>query len=439
MRVTVTAPCRLQILIGMLALPLLFHTPCHAAGPKMATLDSFTGGPAGSFPEAGLAIAPNGVLYGTTYSGGTSGWGTVFELIPPATKGQPWTQKTLYSFTGGADGANPMGNLVFGSNNVLYGTTYQGGSTGFGTVFQLTPATGGVWNQKTLYTFQGGTDGAYPEAGVIQNSSTLVIYGTTLYGGSPNCGTAFSLSPVSGGGWTEQVVYTFQGGTTDGANPQAPPTLGGTGLLYGTTANGGSSGYGTVYSLTITGGTTTESVLYSFTGLTDGGTPQASLLLGTGGVLYGSTFYAGSSTGCTLGGYAAGCGTIFQLTPPVSGGVWTYGVIHAFTGAGNDGAHPFGSLAVTGKGVLYGSTFAGGSSNDTCFPASYSGCGTIFALRPPAITGGSWTGGTLLALLGKNGGGPNGVLLAPTGLLYGTTYNGGIQGPGFGTLFQVTP
>ena len=407
---------------------------------SVATLYHFTNTTDGAFPEAGLVLSSTGVLYGTTYQGGTSGWGTVFQMTPPATPGNPWTETVLYSFTGGNDGANPLGGLVIGKNNVLFGTTSQGGASGYGTAFALTPpASGGAWTLTVLHSFAGGTDGANPEAGLTLNSTTNVLYGTTYYGGSSGFGTVFSLAPAGGGAWTEKVLYSFLGGA-DGANPQSPLTLNSTTkVLYGTTFAGGSLGWGTIFQLVpATGGVWTESVLYTFTGGADGGGPLAGVVIGKSNVLYGTTFWGGSSTGCPVGNYPLGCGTIFQLAPPAApGGTWTQRVLYTFAGSPTDGANPYQNLAAGAGGGLFGTTFSGGYTSFVCF-GSYNGCGTAFQLKPPTTPGGAWTKVSLATFNGNNGGGPNGVILAPTGLLYGTTLVGGIRG-GSGTVFLLAP
>lgn len=430
----ITSVLRHRRLGGTLAMGLMLLIPGRAATPTLTSLYSFTGGSDGAFPEARLVLSSTGILYGTTYSGGASGWGTVFQLAPPSVSGGPWSQRVLYSFTGGNDGANPLGSVIIGKNSVLYGTTFQGGSKGYGTVFQLTPATGGVWTEKTLYTFTGGNDGGSPQAG-LAISSIGVLYGTTYFGGTSGQGTVFQLTQ-SGGVWTEKVLYNFLGGN-DGANPQAPLALSTTGVLYGTTYTGGSAGWGTVFSLTPgTGGSWTESVLYTFTGAADGGSPQAGITLASNGVLYGSTFWGGNVTACPLGGYPQGCGTVFQLAN--SGGTWTETVLLTFQGPTKDGSHPFQNLFLTAGGALWGTTFSGSSSDDVCFPASYTGCGMVFQLKPPATSGNPWTENIMHSFLGDDGGGPTGVVLNKSGIAYGATYVGGTAG-GYGTVFQVTP
>lgn len=422
----------------------------------LSTLYNFPGSPGGAYPEGGLVLGTNNALFGTTFSGG-SGWGTVFELSPPAMPGGLWTETTIYTFTGsGGDGASPQGSLVIGPSNIIYGTTANGGTNGLGTVYQLVPPTssGGSWTETVLYSFKGGTtDGQNPMAGLVLNSAAN-LYGTTPYGGSGNCGggcgTVFQLKPNGGSGWNENVVYNFQGGcvtpqggptcTTDGAQPQNELLVSKSGVMYGVTYAGGSTtatgsaGFGTVFQL-VAGQPWKETVIYAFTGLTDGGNPDSRLTSGPGAALFGSTFWAGSTKNCKLGGFVAGCGTAFSLTPPASSGSpWTYAVLYTFTGAGTDGAHPFGGMAYAG--ALYGTTYAGGSTVDTCFPSSYPGCGTIFQLKPPATTGGKWTKVILHDFNNSDGGGPNGVIHTTTGAIYGSTYIGGIT-PSVGTIFEI--
>ena len=345
--------------------------------------------------EAGLILnSTTGALYGTTAEGGAYGWGMVYQLTPGT--GGTWNAKVLYSFNPiniPNDGASPQASLFQNSNGVLYGTTTYGGSSDNGTVFSLTPGTGGTWTEKIIYSFNGGTtDGSQPEAGLIQYSKTSVLYGTTYAGGTAGFGTVFQLVPGTGGNWTEKVLYSFTG-LADGGNPVASLIQATTQVLYGTTYTGGASGFGTVFQLVpAVGGVWTESVLYSFTNGADGSGPESGLTLHytktgstTTTVLYGSTFWAGNANGCLLGGYAAGCGTIFSLTAPATSGTpWTFAVLYAFTGAGTDGAHPSENLTLNSTGDLYGTTFSGGSTTDGCFGPSYPGCGTVFLLKPPA-------------------------------------------------------
>ena len=222
------------------------RVPCGASTPTLTTLYSFPG-EEGAYPEAGLVLN-NGALYGTTYAGG-SGSGTVFELSPPTPPATAWTPIQLYAFTGGADGAYPRAGVIFSTRGVIFGTTEQGGAHGYGTVFSLTPAAGGKWTQAVIYSFTGqGGDGAYPEAGLVLSPKSGLLYGTTYGGGTAGYGTVFSLTPAVGGTWTEKVLYSFAG-SPDGANPLAGLTLSTKGVLYGTTYGGGGLGWGTVFEL----------------------------------------------------------------------------------------------------------------------------------------------------------------------------------------------
>jgi uncharacterized repeat protein (TIGR03803 family) len=452
------------VLIGAL---FAIRMPCGAATPSLTTLYSFPG-PNGAFPEAGLVLH-NGMLVGTAYTGG-NGWGTVFELSPPTPPATAWTPTQLYAFTGqNGDGANPRAGVIFSSHGAIFGTTEQGGASGYGTVFALTPATGGTFTQKVIYSFTGqGGDGANPEAGLVLSPKSGVLYGTTNAGGTAGYGTVFSLTPVAGGTWTEKVLYSFAGapsgcGTTgnpacDGANPLGVLTLSSSGALYSTTYGGGSVGWGTVFQLTQAAGVWSETVLYSFNGAPsgvnggtacstttqppcDGGAPAGNVVLNAAtGALYGTTTLGGQPTGCPLGGYEQGCGVVFQLTPPTPPSTtWTESLLYTFAGPPSDGMFPTSNLvyAPTG-GTLYGTTFAGASSGDACFPEIYTGCGMVYVLRPPTPPSTTWTKTTMAAFNVHIGGGPNGVILSPTGgLLYGTTYVGGTSG-GYGTIFQLT-
>ena len=248
---------------------------------------------------------------------------------------------TIYSFKGPpGDGFNVRGGLTLGPGGVLYGTTAGGGAASFGTVFSLTPVAGGSWTETVLYSFPNMAAGASPQA-TVATGSNGVLYGTTQRGGASGLGTIFALKPPSspGGAWTHKVLYSFQGGN-DGATPNAPVVIGSHGVLYGTTAGGGPASSGTVYSLTppvLPSNTWTESILYAFTGGPDGAIPQSAVTLGTGGVLYGTTINGGNLCTPSLDG----CGVVYSLTPPIVPlGAWTETVLYAFKG-GTDGVLPY--------------------------------------------------------------------------------------------------
>jgi uncharacterized repeat protein (TIGR03803 family) len=272
-------------------------------------LHSFTGPPSdGAFPYAGLIADSAGNFYGTTSAGGASNSGAVFKVDSAG------TETILYSFTGGSDGALPYGGLLRNSSGLLYGTASAGGITtgncfpsGCGVVFLVTPA----GKEVVLHSFTGSPDGASPYASLIADSSDN-LYGTTYNGGAGGCtngcGVVFELDKAG----TEMVLHSFLGSPTDGAFPYAGLVRDSTGNLYGTATYGGGSDSGVVFELGTTG---TETVLYSFKGTTDGAFPHAGLILDSTGNLYGTT-YGGGDTGAGCGGEPADtCGVVFKIKP----------------------------------------------------------------------------------------------------------------------------
>jgi uncharacterized repeat protein (TIGR03803 family) len=258
------------------------------------------GGKTGNDPRANLTSV-NGVLYGTTYNGGATGNGTVFSLTSSG------TEKVLHSFAaGGTDGSLPLGALIE-VNHVLYGTTSTGGTNQDGTVFAINPDGS---SYSVLYSFQGGSDGAFPFSGLTEMKGTL--YGTTQQGGQRDKGTVFAIT-TSG---SESVLHSFGIGA-DGSEPFAGLMVF-NGQLYGATAYGGSSksgvnpahrrkpsSEGTIYTITPSG---SELVVHDFTGGPGGRVPYADLVT-MNGVLYGTTIWGGNN------GKRGGTGTLFQLVP----------------------------------------------------------------------------------------------------------------------------
>ncbi len=401
--------------------------------PVLRTLHSFAGQPDDGAAPTSLAIR-DGVLYGSTADGGSSNAGSVFSLTPPASAGGAWTETSLYSFPAPFDqGSSPYSIVLPGRGGILYSATFGGGTTGNGTVFSLTPplSPGGDWTETTLYSFTGGDDGAHP---VVLTGQDGILYGLTNNGGASNNGVVFSLTPPTGapsepaGAWTQAVLYTFTGGS-DGAQPSGL-VAGGDGVLYGATLFGGVSTNGVVFSLTpppSPGGAWTETVLYNCAGGSDAALPVG-VAIGSGGVLYGTSLQGGVTGGVCL---AVGCGTVFSVSPPAApsgpDGAWTEAVLYRFTG-GTDGTYPVGGVAVGSGGVLYGATGA------------TSALGTLFSLAPPASPGGAWTQTVLHTFTGqgRTGYAPStGVLLGGDGMLYGATNAGGV--PGHGTVYNLKP
>jgi len=416
----------------------------------------------GRHSVAGLIRDGKGNLYGTTSEGGAyceaeggfgePGCGTVFELSPPATKGGPWTETIIWSFGSYAtDGYYPLAGLVMAKAGNLYGTTQFGGAylaypSFGGTVFKLTPppTSSGSWTESIIWSFGNGTDGEMPEAGLFINSKGN-LYGTTAIGGvyyhaSANGGTpggaVFELSPpvTSGGNWTESILWSF-GNENDGSMPVAGLIVDKAGNLYGTTSEGGVYtttvgnfvyGLGTAFKLSppaTSGGKWTEAVLWDFGNGADGNAPLASLIMDSGGNLYGTTGNDGVYDG----------GTAFELSPPATSGAnWTEAILRDF-GSGTDGAGPVAGLIMDSQGNLYGTTAVGGlyGSTDTG--------GTAFELSPPATTGDNWNE-SILVNFGHNSSGNDPVaslLMDPAHNLYGTTKSGGTHG-GNGTVFRIS-
>lgn len=269
---------------------------------KETVLYTFTGGTDGGSPEATLISGPAGNLYGTTFSGGASGKGTVFELVHPSVKGGAWTEKVLYSFGAGTDGANPVAGVTFDKAGNLYGTTSLGGIYNYGTVFELSPSASG-WQENLLYQFQLMNDGGIPYAGVtFMDANTLV--GTAADGGQGGPiggGTVFELTRSSSG-WTFNLIYSLAGWGISGTYRTV---LLHEGKLYATTHCDGANNAGSVYELTLSGNTFTYTLLYQFTGGTDGLYSFSNLVFDRSGYLWGTTNVGGAN----------GYGVVFKVKP----------------------------------------------------------------------------------------------------------------------------
>jgi len=338
----------------------LYRLSNHGSNWILTPLYSFHGGNDGMTPlRANVTIGPDGNLYSTTSLGGGScdsndqGCGTVFKLQPPAAACQsvscPWTETILHSFDGD-DGASPLGALLFDQSGNLDGATNSGSLRNGGTIFQL-DASGGYmedilfhpygypgssvtmdhagnlygstsiamngpgaiyeltfsglnWTETQLYAFTGGSDGAYPQAGVILDQAGN-LYGATSAAGSGNGGTVFELSP-SAGGWTYTVLYSFTGhGSGMTVGPIGNLVMDSSGNLYGTTFIDGAFGRGAVFKLTPSDGGWSYTSLHDFTNGADGGFPYSNLVFDANGTIYGT-----ASTGGAFGD-----GVVFQITP----------------------------------------------------------------------------------------------------------------------------
>ena len=390
----------------------LFFAQQMVQGQSFTTLYTFTGGTDGAFPE-GLTLDSSGNLYGLASAGGDPscfsgyGCGTVFKLDATG-------QFTiLHAFTGTPDGATPssFSALVRDARGNLYGTTQAGGAADGGTVFRVDP----TGREKVLHSFNHA-DGFDPSGGVVRDAAGN-LYGTTDFGGDANCnggsgcGVVFKLDRTG----KKTVLHRFTG-TPDGQEPLSRLGPYAAGNLYGTTGFGGAQcanpdGCGTIFKLDATG---QETILYAFTGGADGGVPYAGLVRDAAGNLYGTTVGFGTYDN----------GVVFKLDP--------YGsqtVLYSFTG-GADGGTPIAGLTWGPGGSLYGTTIYGGDPD--C------GCGIVFKLDPQGHQ-------TVLHTFtqGADGAYPFSLVRDSAGNLFGTTSEGGNLscniGYGCGTVFKLTP
>ncbi len=360
--------------------------PVTAPGVTLDALYSFAGSSVGFTPFAGLMQARDGGLYGTTIEGGSLGYGTVFRI---GTNGG--NAVLVHSFSDNTEGAVPYAPLIQGSNSSLYGVTYVGGSSDYGTVFRM--ATNGA--NTTLQSFSYATSGGYPVGGMFQAHDGN-YYGTTLEGGLTGYGTLFRVTPANG----YTTLRSFNG--TDAAYSSSMLMQAADGYLYGTAESGGTNGgWGTIFRATLAGVT---APVASF-GYTNGSSPVAGLVQDTDGTFYGTAYEGGANA----------VGTVFKLT---SDGTLT--AIYSFTG-GNDGANPFGGLLLASDGNLYGTTGGGGQY----------GSGTIFRISP------SGTFVVMAQFDGFQGAAPECTLMqAADGSIYGTASSGGQNNEG--TVYRLS-
>jgi uncharacterized repeat protein (TIGR03803 family) len=341
-------------------------TPNGMGGWRETVLHHFGGEGDGMRPIGGVVFDAIGNLYGTTYGGGAYLEGAAFELSPG--KGDAWRETILHSFGSGVDGAWPTGSLVADAAGNFYGTTVEGGSKGLGTVFELS-AGGSGWTESVIHDFSSAADGVNPNGGLVFDSAGN-LYGTTFSGG----GTVFELLPATGGVWSKILVHAFSR-HRDGSAPNGGLVIDGAGNLYGTTMSGGNprncggSGCGTAFQMIPSeSGVWTERILHDFDdNETDGYFPAAGLLLDGSGTLYGTTQRGGSTNSCDEGS----CGTVFSLKH-IAGAGWREQILFDFNASGDNAALPQAGLIVGSNGKLYGTTTSGGVFGD----------GTVFEIMP---------------------------------------------------------
>ena len=386
-----------------------------AQSPSLKTIYNFPGGSvSGGLPEARLTLGPSGSLFGTTQGGESPGIGSIFRLIPPAGSGEPWAENVLETLVPSPTAVTPEGGS-------LYGASSTGGNVGAGTINMLSPPStdGSPWTATTVYSFVGGSDGLEPSQPIFVSGN---LFGTTILGGgTTNAGTIYELIPPTDGStsWTEAILHRFTGAPSDGEDPNGPLAAGPGGILYGTTAVGGTSNVGTAFSLSPPaqpGGEWTETIINNFPPAS--AQPSVALTLGKNGTLYGTSGAMESEHN----------GTVFALFPPSQpGGAWTLHTLHSFSGE-PDGSRPEGQLVIGANGALFGTTYKGGASNKGC----------VFELSPPSEAGGAWTETILHSFSGPDGRDPlSGLTLGSNGVLFGTASAGGTSGNG--TVFELVP
>ena len=345
----------------------------------------------------------------------------------------------LHSFNG-TNGKGPVAGLIADKTGHLFGTTFQGGAHGYGTVFELFPNGHGGWTEKILHSFPAfDGDGLYPIASLTSDASGN-LYSTTRDGGATGAGTVFELSHNLDGSWSETILHSFTSYSPDGSSPAAGVTFDSAGNIYGTTAAGGEGvcygtegyttyGCGTLFQLSPNGhGGWVERILFNFS-ISAGAWPSSDLTWDAAGNLYGTTGYGGS--GYCAGG--TGCGTVFEFHPTTGGG-WVEKVLYSFaydstiTGAAN-AAVPQGGIVFDAAGNIYGTLYWGG--------AYYDGHRTGVVYELISNGHGKWKERILHSFDGGNGTTPYGNLIFDAaGNLYGTTagsysYNG--------TVYKLSP
>ncbi len=384
-----------------------------AQAQTITVLHNFTGRDTGAYPYAGLTIDGTGTFYGTTYAGGYSGDGEVFRL---AAAGTGWIVTPLYSFHGEPDGKEPWAGVIVGPDGSLYGTTFEGGQNDGGTVYRLrpSPTTCGSfvcpWQETILYSFCSQshcTDGAGPSFANLIFDQAGNIYGTTSSGGDGDEGVVFKLT-LSGGAWTESVLYSFPSSCDTGCIGSGSVVFDSAGNLYGTTLQGGENNTGVVFELSPSGSGWTEQVLVSVPIIVPDNITYGGLAIDGEGNLYGTT-----------GGPFPG--EAFQVAR--SGRGWVYNVMQTFTSSGGGGG-PWDTPTLDASGNVYGTSSGTGLNS----------LGEVFKLTP---SNGGWIY-TSYPFTSSTGYSPiGGVVLDAAGNMYGTNLEGGSLG--YGTIWKITP
>jgi uncharacterized repeat protein (TIGR03803 family) len=301
--------------IRLLATLAMLSLWTHAASAATTVVYSFTGDEDGEYPATELVVDAAGNLYGTTVEGGDFNAGTVFRLSPDGAGG--WTKTVLHHFNGFSDGLNPYGGVAIDPQGNLYGTTTAGGNGGIcaedgcGVVFKLTKQ-GSDYTFGVIHDFTGGNDG-WGAGGQPALDAAGNVYGTTPNGGRNAIGVVYRLSPDGAGGYNFRVIHAFTGGDDGGTGGLGRLLVDRAGKnVFGIATVGGAHGAGVAYRLRLmSNGRWAQTTLYAFQGAPDAGFPYGGLSRDRAGNLYGTTYYDG----------ADGYGTVYQLSK--NGGQWT--------------------------------------------------------------------------------------------------------------------
>lgn len=382
----------------------IFQMAADGAFRTLAEFTGYVGARSGAQPSARLTLGADGNYYGVNAQGGANGFGTIFKMLP---NGTTTTLITFTGTTGNFRGTAPFAALVAGGDGYLYGTTTKGGQSDRGTIFKLSEATGAFTTLIEFTGKAGAAKGAAPYAALTRGSNGL-FYGSTSTGGKGNFGTIFSLSTA--GVLTTLVEFTDLGAKNKGSAPYAALTQAADGNFYGTTARGGAGDYGTLFRVTPEGGLKTLAQFTGKAGADRGAQPEAPLVIGPDGSLYGTT----------LNGGRFSAGTVFKAT--LEGKLIT---LVEFTNAGTQkrGASPQAGLTVGHDGFFYGATLRGGAGD----------AGTIFRMKST---------GEITTLLEFGGVDPAtysqaGIVRSTNNNFYGVTPATGLLGQG--ALFRITP
>jgi len=407
-----------NLLTVLLSLPFLF--PVSAWGATEKTLYSFAGGTDGAYPVANLVFDSSGNLYGITNAGGNQECTSSLSngcgtvfQLTPHAHGS-WSESVIHVFSQASDGGNPSAGAIMDAAGNLYGATQYYGPFANGVLWQLKPSSGDKWKENILHRIRGGRDGYWCFGLSFDSSGRL--FGTTYGGGTNNDGLVFHLAPDANGKWSDIILYDFAG-DDDGNSPSDAVTFGAHGKLYGTTYEGGPHLTGTVFEMQHTAAGWSEKPIYIFKGV--GFEKQTDGTNPVSGVVFDQ---AGNLYGTTDYGGAEGVGTVYELSPDGKGG-WKETILHTFTD-GKDGGHP-GDLIIDSSGNLYGVT------------SGHKTYGSVFKMSPSAV--GKWKFTVLYDFKGGvDGGDPSGPLVRDSrGNLYGVATFEGARG--FGVVYEITP